>query len=122
MGQGIGNSQQRFAYIPEASTDSIFAIIAEELGFLGSSVILLLFTAFSILAYKQIQNATDSAVRLLGFGIFLWITTQLLLNLAAVVALVPLTGITLPFFSYGRSAQVMILLATGILVRIGKSA
>lgn len=122
LGQGIGNSQQRFAYIPEASTDSIFAIIAEELGFLGSSVILLLFTAFSILAYKQIQNATDSAVRLLGFGIFLWITTQLLLNLAAVVALVPLTGITLPFFSYGRSAQVMILLATGILVRIGKSA
>lgn len=121
FGQGIGNSNQRFAYIPEASTDSIFAIVAEEIGFVGSSLVIFLYGVFIVLSYKHVQSANDPAIRLLGAGIFLWFSTQVLLNLAAVVALVPLTGITLPFFSYGRSAQVMILFATGILVRIGKS-
>jgi cell division protein FtsW len=121
FGQGIGNSNQKFAYIPEASTDSIFAIIAEELGFLGSLVIIIVFATFVILAYKHINVIEDPGVRLLGMGLLIWISSQIILNLAAVAALVPLTGIPLPFFSYGRSAQVMILFASGVMVRMGKT-
>jgi len=121
FGQGIGNSNQKFAYIPEASTDSIFAIIAEELGFLGSAVIISIFAGFIILSYKQVSKTKNPDIRLFGMGLLIWISSQIVLNLAAVAALVPLTGVPLPFFSYGRSAQVMILLATGAIVRMGKT-
>ena len=120
-GQGIGNSNQKYSYIPEASTDSIFAIIAEELGFLGSVSILSLFLIYFYNAHKIVSNSKKSkAIKLLGFGIIIWIGLQVILNISAVVGLVPLTGMPLPFFSYGRSSLVMLLFATGILVRIGK--
>jgi cell division protein FtsW len=120
-GQGIGNSNQKFSYIPEASTDSIFAIIAEEIGFLGSLAILSLFVIYFYNAYKIISSSKESkAIQLLGFGIIIWIGLQVILNLSAVVGLIPLTGMPLPFFSYGKSSLVMLLFATGILVRIGK--
>lgn len=121
VGQGIGNSNQKFSYIPEASTDSIFAIISEEIGFLGSLAILSLFFIYFYNAYKIVSSSKKSkAIRLLGFGIIIWIGLQVILNLSAVVGLVPLTGMPLPFFSYGKSSLVMLLFATGILVRIGK--
>lgn len=121
FGQGLGNSQQKFAYIPESTTDSIFAIIAEEIGFFGS---LLLFALQGLLwysGYKVIQEGElDGPEQLLALGVLSWLVLQALLNLAAVVGLVPLTGIPLPFFSYGRSAQVMTLLACAIIVRSGR--
>jgi len=120
FGQGISNSKQKFSYIPEASTDSIFAIIAEEIGFIGSTAILTLFTLYFYFAAKTVSLATNEFSQLLGWGIIIWIASQTLLNLAAVVALVPLTGLPLPFLSYGGSSLVMILLANGILLRIGK--
>lgn len=121
FGQGIGNSSQKYAYLPEASTDSIFAIVAEEIGFVGSTIIITLFLTFLILLFRNvIKLPTGSPQRLLGFGIFFWLAIQIILNLAAVVGLVPLTGIPLPFFSYGRSAQVMLLLASGIIVSLGR--
>lgn len=121
FGQGIGNSRQKFAYIPEVSTDSIFAVIAEEVGFVGSTVILALFVFYFFNLAKLIKQAPQNSFpHLLGWGIFIWIASQTLLNLAAVVALVPLTGIPLPFFSYGGSSLVMILFASGILWRLGK--
>lgn len=120
-GQGIGNSNQKFSYIPEASTDSIFAIIAEEIGFLGSISILSLFIIYFSNAYKIVAKSKESkSIKLLGFGIVIWIGLQVILNLSAVVGLVPLTGMPLPFFSYGRSSLVMLLFATGILVRMGR--
>ncbi len=120
FGQGIGNSRQKFSYIPEASTDSIFAIIAEEVGFVGSIVLIMLFCSFFWLGYKSVNKAPPQSFEsLLGWGILLWIATQTILNLAAVVALVPLTGIPLPFFSYGGTSLVMLLFSTGILLRIG---
>lgn len=120
-GQGIGGSNQKFSYIPEASTDSIFAIIAEEIGFIGCMTIILLFCLFFYHSYMLVLESEQSqAVKLLGFGIILWIALQVVLNLSAVVALVPLTGVPLPFFSYGRSSLVMLLFVTGILIRIGK--
>lgn len=121
IGQGIGESQQKYSYIPEASTDSIFAIIAEEIGFIGSFFILFLYGLFFFHGYKIVQNTEKpKPIQLLGMGIIIWIGLQVILNLSAVVGLIPLTGMPLPFISFGRSSLVMVLFATGILIRIGK--
>lgn len=120
LGQGIGNSRQKFSYLPEASTDSIFAIIAEEVGFVGSSVLILLFGCYFFFAAKTIHQVDNSFAQLVGWGTLIWVAAQTLLNLAAIVTLIPLTGIPLPFISYGGSALVMILIANGILWRVGK--
>lgn len=121
-GQGIGESQQKYSYIPEASSDSIFAIIAEEVGFLGSLFIIILYGLFFYHGYKIIATSEKpKEIKLLGMGIITWIGLQVILNLSAVVGLIPLTGMPLPFISFGRSSLVMILFATGILIRIGKS-
>lgn len=119
LGQGIGKSKQKYAYIPESSTDSIFAIIAEELGFLGSMLILGLLAAYVHIGFRIIRKQ-DRFVYLLGSGILVWIASQTVLNLAAVVALVPLTGLPLPFFSYGGSSLIMVLVASGIIIGISK--
>lgn len=121
-GQGIGESQQKFAFIPEASTDSIFAIIAEEIGFVGSLALIGLFAFFIWSGYTGLLNKQKSKfAQLLGMGILLWIGLQIVVNLSAVVGLIPLTGMPLPFISYGRSSLIMILFATGVLTRIVKT-
>lgn len=123
IGQGIGKSRQKFSYIPEASTDSIFAIIAEEIGFVGSLTLFILFALYLHLAFLIVRKTEPfSYDHLLSMGIFIWIGIQILLNLSAVVALVPLTGIPLPFFSYGGTSLVMILCVTGILIGVGRRA
>lgn len=123
LGQGVGRSKQKFSYIPEASTDSIFAIVAEELGFIGSFLIIILFLAYLQTGYKiMIKQKVKSFEFLLAGGILLWFSAQTLLNLSAVVALVPLTGLPLPLFSFGGSSLIMVLLATGILIAIGKQS
>ncbi len=120
FGQGLGNSSQKYAYIPEASTDSIFAIIAEELGYFGSTLIIGTFLVYILVGYQVISRAQpETKIRYLGLGLLSWIAAQIILNLSAVVGLVPLTGVPLPFFSYGRSALIMVLLATGIILKIG---
>lgn len=119
FGQGLGNSRQKYAYIPEASTDSIFAIIAEEVGFIGSLALISLFGLYLATGVRIIKGTEPGSFEyLLAVGLLLWIAFQTVLNLAAVVALVPLTGVPLPFFSYGGSSLVMVLLATGILIAI----
>lgn len=121
MGQGIGNSKQKYFYIPEASSDSIFAIVAEETGFLGATGVMLLFTGYVLTASQLIQkHKAGSYAQLVGAGMLIWIALQWLLNIAAVVALVPLTGIPLPFFSYGGTAQFMILAASGMIWQLRK--
>ncbi len=122
LGQGIGKSRQKFSFIPEASSDSIFAIIAEEVGFIGSSFILLLILAFLHTGFKISTRLKEKSFEhLLASGILIWITIQTFLNLAAVTALVPLTGLPLPFFSYGGSSLVMVLFATGVLASLYRS-
>jgi cell division protein FtsW len=123
IGQGIGKSKQKFSYIPEVSNDSIFAIVAEELGFLGSSLIVALFglyfaTSASILK----QTKPGSYEYLVTSGVLIWLGSQTILNLSAVVVLVPLTGLPLPFFSYGGSSLIMILLASGIISSTGRKS
>ena len=121
FGQGLGQSKQKYQYIPEASTDSIYAIIGEELGFVGGLVVFVGYGILFRLAFAIVQGAHDAYSKLLGLGVCLWLASQVLLNLAAVVSLVPLTGIPLPFISYGGSSLLTMLAGSGILVAIGKS-
>jgi cell division protein FtsW len=118
----LGNSLQKYAYLPESTTDSIFAIIAEELGFIGASC-LILFMIFIIGRALYISiNANNNFGKLLGAGITTFLAVQTIINLGAQTALFPLTGIPLPFISYGGSALIIDLCAVGILLNISKSA
>jgi cell division protein FtsW len=119
FGQGLGNSAQKLAYIPEPTTDSIFAITAEEVGFAGAVFIIALYGGLLLTFYKIAQSfPSQSFEQLLAAGILIWISMQTILNMAAVVALIPLTGIPLPFFSYGGSSLVMVLWATGFMLKL----
>ncbi len=120
LGVGLGQSRQKYEYLPAVMTDSIFAVIAEELGFVGGAVILFAFLLIIWRGFKIAQEAPDRFGRLLATGITAWIGLQALINLAAMAALVPLTGVPLPFISYGGSSLVVALAGMGILVNISK--
>jgi cell division protein FtsW len=120
MGVGLGNSLQKYAYLPENATDSIFAIIAEEIGFLGSFVLILFFMAFIWRGIIIAMQAKDSFGKLLAGGIVAFLGMQMVINLGAQTALLPLTGVPLPFISYGGSALVVDLCSVGILLNISK--
>jgi cell division protein FtsW len=118
FGLGLGNSIQKYSYLPEAATDSIFAIIGEELGLLGTLGILGIFGYFFYLAARLTLKVKDPFGQLLGMGIVSWFTVQTLVNIASIIGLIPLTGVPLPFISYGGSALVVELAALGILGNI----
>jgi cell division protein FtsW len=119
-GVGFGNSLQKYAYLPENTTDSIFAIIAEELGFLGATAIIFVFIFMVWRGFRIALTAKDTFGKLLAGGITTFLAGQVLVNLSAQVALVPLTGIPLPFISYGGSALIINLTAIGILLNISR--
>ncbi len=121
-GAGIGQSKQKYEFLPEVTTDSIFAVIAEETGLIGSTVLILAFAMLVFLGLKVSQNAPDVFGTNLALGITSWIGLQALINIAAMVALVPLTGIPLPLISYGGSSLVIALLGLGILVSISRQS
>ena len=120
FGLGFGQSRQKFNYLPEASSDSIFAVASEELGFLRVSLIVLAFLFIAIQGYKVAQKAPDTFSRLLATGITSWIVVQGFLNIAAMLSLVPLTGIPLPFISMGSSSTIVLMLGVGILLNISR--
>lgn len=120
FGVGLGQSRQKFLFLPEATTDSIFAIIAEETGFLGATVVIILFAVFLWRGIAIAKRAPDKFSKVLAIGLTTWIGGQAFLNMAAMVALVPLTGIPLPFFSYGGSSLTAVLCACGILLNISR--
>ncbi len=119
-GVGIGNSLQKYAYLPETTTDSIFAIIAEELGFVGAVCLIIVFMAIAIRGFAIAAAAKDPFGKLLAGGIMSFLTIQMVINLGAMTALFPLTGIPLPFISYGGSALIVDLASVGILLNISK--
>lgn len=122
FGRGLGNSQQKYAFIPEVSSDSIFAVVAEEIGWVGCLVILSLFLLYFYLIYKIITYfEPGSFAQLFGIGVLVWIAGQAAVNLAAIAVLIPLTGLPLPFFSYGGSSLISILIANGILFKLARS-
>jgi len=119
-GVGLGQSRQKFLFLPEAATDSIFAVIAEEVGFIGSFILLALFFCYLIFCFRISLRAPDKFSQSLAVGLTAWIGFQTILNLGSMIALTPLTGIPLPFFSYGGSSLIMIMLSTGILLNISR--
>lgn len=119
FGQGLGKSKQKYRYIPEASTDSIFAILAEEFGFVGCGIIIIGYiTLCGQIGEKVRQVEEHQELYLLGTGIMTWIASQVLVNVSSVVALIPLTGVPLPFISYGGTALLSLCSAVGILLGI----
>ncbi len=118
LGRGLGHSMQKFNYLPEPVGDSIFAVIAEELGFVGAGSVVLVFVVIAYLGYYAAMRAPDAFGRLVAVGITTWIVVQAFFNIAAITSIMPLTGIPLPFISYGSTALVVTLFATGILLNI----
>lgn len=119
-GVGIGKSRQKYEYLPEANTDSIFAIIGEEIGFVGASLVVLGFLFIISRGYRVAMHAPDAFGNLLALGISSWIAIQSLINISAMVALIPLTGVPLPFISYGGSSLIILLSALGIVLNISR--
>lgn len=122
FGVGLGKSKQKYLYIPEAHNDFIFAIIAEELGFIGCALILLLFATFTIRGILIAIRASDMFGSLVAIGITALIAVQAILNIAVVTNTIPNTGISLPFLSYGGTSLIILLASVGILLNISRSA
>ncbi len=120
VGVGLGHSVQIYGYLPEAPNDSIFAVIGEEFGFIGGLVVLTVFGALVYRGFEVIRRAPDSFARLLATGITLLFLFQGFINIAAMLSLVPLTGIPLPFVSYGGSSLIIMMIAAALLFNISK--
>lgn len=120
FGLGLGRSRQKYNYLPEVAGDSIFAVIAEELGFIIVAGLIVLFVLIMYRGFKIAKHAPDIFGKLMATGIVAWISYQAFVNIAANLAVVPLTGITLPFISYGSSSLVVSLTAMGILFNISR--
>lgn len=122
FGLGLGQSRQKFFYLPEPQTDFIYAILAEELGFIGGSLVILLFALLLWRGIRIALNAPDLYGSFLAVGIISMIAIQVMINIGVVIGLFPVTGITLPFFSYGGSSLTLMLVAVGILLNISRYA
>lgn len=119
-GLGIGRSRQKYAYLPEATTDSIFAVVGEELGFIGGTMLILAFLYYLSLIFKVATSEKDKFASTMVSGVGAWIGIQVCLNLAAMVALTPLTGVPLPLVSYGGSALITMLGGVGLVLSVAR--
>lgn len=120
FGRGLGMSLQRFGFLPQPMADSIFAIFSEETGFIGSSVMIVLFLVFAWRGFSIGKKTNDNFAKLTCFGLTTWIIIQSFVNIGAMLRLVPLTGIPLPFISYGGSALIAEFTAIGLILNISK--
>jgi cell division protein FtsW len=120
FGQGFGSSKQKHLYLPEAHTDSIFAIIGEEVGFLGSFILISLFIFLVLYIFRISEKAPDRFGRLLTGGIFAFFAVQTIINLASMVHIIPLTGVPLPFISYGGSNLLLSFALMGIVLNVAR--
>jgi cell division protein FtsW len=121
-GVGLMESKQKLFYLPEAHTDFIYAVICEELGFIGAMVVIALFVVYGWRGIRAAFGAPDGFGRLLALGITAMVLCQALINFAVVLGMVPTKGIPLPFISYGGSSLLVMLLATGVLLNISQQA
>ena len=122
FGLGLGLSRQKFNYLPEPVTDSIFAIFSEEWGFFVSVLLIAIFVFIGWQGLRIARLAPDDFGRYAAAGIVSWVVFQAFINIAAATAIIPLTGIPLPFVSYGGTSVVFLMAAMGILIRIGKDS
>ena len=122
LGEGLGAGKEKFGFLPAPYTDSIFAVLGDELGLLGTLTVVVLFLALAFKGIRIALGAPDAEGGLLATGITVWLVFQAWVNMAVVAALVPMTGITLPFISYGGSSICVGLVAVGILLNVGRQA
>lgn len=120
FGLGLGQSRQKFFYLPEPQTDFIFAILSEELGFIGGTFILLLFSLMLWRGVRIALGAPDLYGSFLAIGIITMVAIQVMINIGVVIGLMPVTGITLPLLSYGGSSLTLMLMAIGVLLNISR--
>ncbi|MEK7586222.1 MAG: putative peptidoglycan glycosyltransferase FtsW [Patescibacteria group bacterium] len=121
FGRGLGQSIQKFNYLPEPQGDSIFAVVGEELGFFGSVILICLYVAFALRGYRISNNAPDAFSKLLVTGIITMITAQSFMNMASIIGVFPLTGVPLVFISHGGTALLLSLGMMGIVLNISRS-
>lgn len=115
LGRGIGQGEQKFGFLPAPHTDSIFAVIGEELGVVGAALVVFLFVAYVIRGFQIARRAVDPFGSLLAIGFTLWVAIQSLLNIAVMTAVIPSSGLPLPFISYGGSSLLMLMVGVGVL-------
>ena len=121
-GSGIGHSLAKFGFLPYAQTDFIFAIIADEMGLLGAVLLIALFLAMGVVGIRIALGSPDRYGMLVATGVTSWILIQAFVNIGAVVGVLPITGVPLPFVSFGGSSLVVTLAAMGVLLSIARQA
>ena len=119
-GVGLGGSREKWGTLPEAHTDFIYAVLGEELGIIGTIMVLLIFTAIAIVGLRIARGTNEAFIQIAALGIVAWIVTQALVNIGAVLGILPITGVPLPLVSYGGSSLIPTLLAMGILMAFAK--
>ena len=121
FGVGLGASRQKWDWLPEAHTDFIYAVVGEELGIVGCLLVVVLFAAIGIAGLRLARRTSDPFVRTASAAIVAWLLTQALLNIGAVLQLMPITGVPLPLVSYGGSSLVPTLVALGMLMSFARA-
>ncbi len=119
-GVGLGASRARWSFLPNAHTDFVFSILGEETGLVGSLTVVALFLAFTLAGVAIAFRATDRFGRLLAIGVTTWIAAQAIVNIGGVTGILPITGVPLPFVSFGGTALVMTLVGVGVLVSVAR--
>ena len=120
LGVGLGNSRAKWSWLPEADTDYIFAVIGEELGLVGTLVVIISFAILGFAMARLVQKNTDPFVRLVTAGVMIWVVGQALVNIAVVLEYLPVLGVPLPFISSGGSALLAMLMAMGVLMSVNR--
>lgn len=120
IGLGLGNSVQAYGYLPEAANDSIFAVLAEKFGFLGVSIVIGIYLLLFARLRRIIERTADPFSRLFVVGVLAWISTQTIINIGAMIGLLPLKGITLPFISYGGTSILFVMAGLGVVFHISR--
>lgn len=120
MGVGLGQGKQKFGFLPTPHTDSIFAVIGEELGFIGAMFVIALFVLLVIRGLQIARRAHDPFGSLLAAGVTLWIITKAMMNIAVMINLIPTSGVALPFISYGGSSLITLMAGTGLLFSVAR--
>jgi cell division protein FtsW len=122
FGAGLGGGQQQWGFLPNAHTDFIFSVIGEQLGIVGAVLVLLLLASYLCLALRAATRAPDRFGGLLVLGLVAWVAAETLINVGAVVGVLPVTGIPLPFISFGGSSLVITMAAAGVLINVARQS
>ncbi len=122
FGVGPGESVQKFAYLPEAHNDMIFAILGEEFGFVGTGLVIVLFAVFAVSCWRLARRCADTMGKYLIAGCGMIVTLQAAVNIGGVIGIIPLTGVPLPFVSYGRNSLLIMLAAVGVILSVARRA